>query len=91
LNPGKLEEILKRKEERSSVKRKLLMDQSLTDLKQKRMFDDEERTNHKDIAPARFRLTDFKRKSLSKLFHQRMDEKNASDIASSIGNADVTT
>lgn len=68
LNPGKLEEIMKRREERDSVKRKLLMDKSLSDMKQKKMFDEEERTNHKDITPARFRLSDFKRKSLNKLF-----------------------
>jgi hypothetical protein len=67
------------------------MDQSLTEMKHRKMFEEEERTEHKDIVPAKYRLTDFKRKSLGKLFQQRFDDKTQSDITSSLGNADVTT
>jgi hypothetical protein len=57
------------------------MDQSLTDLKHKRMFEEEERTEHKDLPPAKFRLTDYKRNNLGKLFQQKIDEKTQSDMS----------
>ena len=81
LNPGLIDEIQKRREEKNYVKRQRLMDQSLTDLKHKRMFEEEERTEHKDLPPAKFRLTDYKRNNLGKLFQQKIDEKTQSDMS----------
>lgn len=41
------------------------MNETLQNVKLKKMFDNEERTLHKDIAPPKYRLTDYKRKSIA--------------------------
>lgn len=69
LNPGKIEEIARRKEERCATKRNQLLNESFNNVKLKKMFDNEERTEHRDIGPAKYRLTDYKRKSLGKIFN----------------------
>lgn len=35
------------------------------------MYEENERTDHKDIMPAKYRLTEYKRKSFGKLFTQQ--------------------
>jgi len=47
------------------------MNESLNNIKLKKMFDNEERSEHRDIAPAKYRLTDYKRKSFGKIFNQK--------------------
>ena len=55
------------------------------------MYEDNERTDHKDIQPAKYRLTEYKRKSFGKLFTQQSQDRPMSGAASNFGNADVTT
>jgi hypothetical protein len=42
------------------------------------MFDENERTVHKDIIPARDRVEVYKRKSFGKLFQNKLDERPVS-------------
>lgn len=44
------------------------MNESLVVMKGKKMFDDGERTVHKDIAPAKSRIFNYQKKSFGKLF-----------------------
>ena len=55
------------------------------------MYDEGERSILKDIPPAKDRIADYKRKSFGKLFTNKQDERPISGIASSNGQADVTT
>lgn len=60
------------------------------------MFDNEERSEHRDILPAKYRLTDYKRKSVGKtIFNQKSNERlhnnNYNDTTSNLDNADATT
>lgn len=55
------------------------------------MYEDNERTDHKDIMPAKYRLTEYKRKSFGKLFTQQSQDRPMSGATSNFGNADVTT
>lgn len=45
-----------------------MLDENLTLLKHKKLFDEEERTVHKDLIPAKDRIEVYKRKSFGKLF-----------------------
>jgi hypothetical protein len=56
MNPGKIEEIQRIKAEKAEAKRAKLMDQNFIEQKEKQFFDNEERTNHKDIIPAKDRI-----------------------------------
>lgn len=55
------------------------------------MFEDKERTIHKDIIPAKDRIVEYKRKSFGKLFQNKLDERPMSAVASSVGLGDATT
>lgn len=76
MNPGKLQELAQIKEQRCKVKRDQLMNESVNNIKLKKMFDNEERSEHRDILPAKYRLTDYKRKSVGKtIFNQKSNER----------------
>ena len=90
-NPGLIEEIQRRKEERQAEKRRRLLDPTLAQQKEKRMFDEQERTEHKDIAPAKDRVGAYQRKSFGKLFQNFAEARPLSAAASSGGLAEVTT
>jgi len=51
------------------------------------MFEDKERTNHKDIIPAKDRIVDYKKKSFGKLFQNKLDERPFSAVTSNMGEA----
>jgi DNA-binding PadR family transcriptional regulator len=53
---------------KSEEKRNKLLNDSVVLEKQKQMFINEERTEHKDILPAKYRITDYKRKTFGRLF-----------------------
>lgn len=56
------------------------------------MFDEGERTNHKDIELARYRLTDYKRKSIStKMFIDHAKDRPTTGVTSYNNLAEVTT
>lgn len=56
------------------------------------MFDEGERTNHKDIELARYRLTDYKRKSIStKMFIDHARDRPTTGVTSYNNLAEVTT
>ena len=63
--------------------------------KEKKMYDDGERSIHTEIPPAKDRISEYKRKSFGKLFSGRLDdhkERPMSGVTSSQGAlADVTT
>ena len=71
MNPGKIEEIQRRKETREIEKRNLLLNEERFEDKERKMYDDGERTIHRDIPPAKDRITDYKRKSFGKLFSDK--------------------
>lgn len=68
LNPGKIEEIQKRKNEQQEDKRARLLNENVTMMKDRKMYEEGERSIHKDILPAKDRICDYKRKSFGKLF-----------------------
>lgn len=90
-NPALIEEIQKRKAEKQQEKRQRLLDPDLVQQKEKRMFDDQERTVHKDIVPAKDRVQTYQRKSFGKLFQNHLENRPLSAVTSSGGLADVTT
>jgi hypothetical protein len=51
-----LEEIEKTRQEKADEKRKHLLNETINIDKTRRMFESEERTNHKDIPPAKYRI-----------------------------------
>ena len=56
------------------------------------MFDQGERTNIKEIPPAKDRISDYKRKCFGKLFQDKViNDKPISAAASSTGLGDATT
>jgi hypothetical protein len=69
-----------------------LLDESVTQAKVKKMFDQGERTNIKEIPPAKDRISDYKRKCFGKLFQDKViNDKPISAAASSTGLGDATT
>ncbi len=91
LNPGMIEEIQKRKELKQEEKRGKLLDENLIAEKEKKMFDENERTNHKDIIPAKDRIVPYSRRSLGKLFQNKIDNRPLSAVTSTAGFGDATT
>lgn len=67
MNPHKIEEAMKRQEQQKQQKRLNLMNESFIEQKEKKIFDNEERTIHKDIPPAKDRIMSYKKKSLGRL------------------------
>lgn len=55
------------------------------------MFDEGERTIHKDIEPAKYRLTDYKRKSINKIFIDQHKDRPISGVTSNNNLAEVAT
>lgn len=68
LNPSKIAEIEQRKREQQQVKREELLNEDNEIAKARKRFDVRERTVHKDIAPAKYRVTEYKRKCFGRLF-----------------------
>ena len=68
LNPGKIEEIENRKREQKELKRLDLLDEEKTAAKSRQRFDRCERSIHRDIAPAKDRVTGYKTKCFGRLF-----------------------
>ena len=91
MNPGKIEQIQKAKEDLAESKRSKLLDENYILQKEKQFFDKQERTVHKDIIPAKDRIVEYKRKSFGKLFQQKLDDRPMSAVQSSQGLGDVTT
>jgi len=67
-NPGKIQEMEARKKARKDERVNKLLDEELNQKKEAGLFSKGERTIHKEIPPAKDRLTDYKRKSMQKLF-----------------------
>ena len=59
MSPHKIEEAFKRKEQQNQQRRLNLLNESLVVIKEKKMFDKEERTMHKDIPPAKTRIQSY--------------------------------
>jgi len=57
LNPGKIEQLENRKREQQELKRMHLLDEEITAAKSRQRFDRCERSIHRDIAPAKDRVT----------------------------------
>ena len=99
LNPTKVEEMLQLREGRQDEKRQKLMNEDLIIAKEKHMYDEGQRSMHKDLPPAKDRIIDYKHKCFGKLFdHHKMNSdmkqrpfSGASAVASSNGRAEVTT
>jgi hypothetical protein len=68
LNPGKIEELENRKREQQELKRMHLLDEEITAAKSRQRFDRCERSIHRDIAPAKDRVTGYKTKCFGRLF-----------------------
>ena len=68
MNPGKIEENMRRKEEVKEARKQRLLDEELKQQKDKQLFEDGDRSIHKEIPPAKDRIGEFKRKSFGKLF-----------------------
>lgn len=68
LNPGKIELIEQKKREKKEVARQELLKEENVLESEKRRFDKRERTVHKDLAPAKDRVSDYKRKCFGRLF-----------------------
>jgi hypothetical protein len=68
LNPSKIAEIEQRKREQQQVRREELLNEDNEIAKARKRFDIKERTVHKDIAPAKDRVTEYKRKCFGRLF-----------------------
>ena len=90
MNPGKIEEMQKKKEEEKEARRTRLLDETLKLQKERRMYEEGERSIHQEIPPAKDRITEFKRKSFGKFFPAKLDERPTSGITSQ-GVGDVTT
>ena len=68
LNPGKIEELQRKKEAAQEEKKQWLLNEKNIMMKEKKMYDEGERRLHKDILPAKDRIGEYKRKSFGKLF-----------------------
>ncbi len=68
LNPGKIEQIELAKRAKKEVARQELLKEENVLEAEKMRFDRKQRTVHKDIAPAKDRVTDYKRKCFGRLF-----------------------
>jgi len=90
MNPGKIEEIQQRKEDNNKRMRDKLLNEQLQLSKEKKMFDEGQRTIHKDIPPSKDRIEEYKKKSFGKLFQQYEERPLSSGVTSS-GVADITT
>jgi len=99
LNPAKIEEIEQRKREKKEVARLELMDELNIEASERAKFDKRERTVHKDIAPAKDRINDYKRKCFGRLFNglqaardgQKEEVARPGSSATSLAFADMTT
>lgn len=100
LNPGKIEQIEQKRREIQDVSRKDLMDENLIDEKARKRFEGQYalRSIHPDIAPAKDRVQDYKRKCFGRLFNgiavareNGDDGRPASSATSSGAFADLTT
>ena len=67
-SPGKIQEIENRKREKQDLKRTELLDEEKMLAKSRQRFDRCERSIHKDIAPAKDRVTGYKTKCFGRLF-----------------------
>eukprot|EP00347_Sterkiella_histriomuscorum_P017546 403348926 len=90
-DPARVQELTQLKEAKCNAKKQQLMNESLNIVKLKKMFDNEERTDHKDILPAKYRLTEYKRKNFNQIFNQKSNDRLLNDTNSNFDNADVTT
>lgn len=79
-SPLKIEKAIQRKEQSTQQKRLNLLNQSLIVMKDRKMFDNEERTLHKDIPPAKTRIQTYKKKSFGKLFQQYQEDRPMSGV-----------
>jgi hypothetical protein len=68
LNPGKIEELQKKKDEKLECRRQKLLNEEIKQNKDKKMFDEGQRSVHRDIPPSKDRIEEYKRKSFGKLF-----------------------
>jgi len=73
LNPSKIEDIQRIKEEKEIKKRNQLLDDDRFEQKDRKMYEIGERTIHGDIPPAKDRIIDYKRKNFGKLYTDRID------------------
>ncbi|CDW84410.1 UNKNOWN [Stylonychia lemnae] len=91
LNPGRIEEIQRRNEEKQTQKREKLLNENYIEQKQKKFFEDGERTVHQDILPAKDRIGEYKTKSFGKLFQNKLEERPMSAYTSNAALGDATT
>ena len=91
MNPGLIEQIQKAKEDKAEAKRSKLLDENFVLQKERKFFENQERTIHKDLIPAKDRIGDYKRKSFGKLFQSKVDDRPMSAMQSSQGLGDMTT
>lgn len=90
MNPNKIEEIQKQKEQVAKDKRERLLNSQINVQKSKKMFDAGERTIHQDLPPAKDRIEEYSRKSFGQLF-TKFEDRPFSGKASSVGLAEITT
>ena len=74
LNPSRLEDIQREKLEKDAEKRRRLLDEQVVVQKTQRMFENEERSNLKDVPPAKYRIKDYKRKTFGKMLTARQEQ-----------------
>jgi hypothetical protein len=97
LNPSKIAEIEARKREQQQKKREELLDEENVIAKARKRFDGGERTILKDIAPAKDRVTDYKRKCFGRLFtglaagRDKLDDLPVTGSSSSLMQCEMTT
>lgn len=68
LNPSKIAEIEQRKRDQQELKREELLDEEKVAAKSRSRFDKCERSIHRDIAPAKDRVSSYKTKCFGRLF-----------------------
>ncbi|TNV83407.1 hypothetical protein FGO68_gene17165 [Halteria grandinella] len=97
LNPAKIEQIEQMKREKQELVRQELLDEEKNMEIEKTRFDRGQRSVHRDIAPAKDRVQDYKRKCFGRLFNglqqargDKTEERPASS-ATSLAFADLTT
>ena len=91
MNPGKIEEMERRKEEKKEMHRQRLLNEEIQLEKEKEMFDEGQRSIHREIPPAKDRINEYKRKSFGKLFHPQTIENRPTSGITSQGVGDMTT
>ena len=97
LNPSKIAEIEARKREQQQKKREELLDEENVIGKARKRFDGGERTILKDIAPAKDRVTEYKRKNFGRLFtglaaaRDKLDDQPPTGSSASLMQCEMTT